>query len=141
MVQVTKAFETIAAHIIALADQVLERETAALSRPTTADLMKMSSLSSSLPTDSVTPSPSSPEEDRPRSSANSPVQGHRAISELPISSFLAAKKVDPDGFPRVSRDVMRAKGLTDIVGKDGFFVELHAQFCVILANLVKELYR
>ena len=53
-----------------------------------------------------------------------------------VSSFLSAKKVDPDGYPRVS--LMRAKGLAEIVGRDAFFVELHAQFCVILAGLVRE---
>jgi hypothetical protein len=54
----------------------------------------------------------------------------------PVSSFLSAKKVDPDGYPRVSRDVMRAKGLAEIVGKDDFFVEVHARFCVILSGLI-----
>lgn len=36
----------------------------------------------------------------------------------------------------MSREVMRAKGLAEIVGKDRFFVELHAKFVMILYNLV-----
>jgi len=46
-----------------------------------------------------------------------------------------ASRVDPDGYPRLSRDAMRARGLGDIVGSDRFFVELHAQFCIILSGL------
>jgi hypothetical protein len=54
------------------------------------------------------------------------------------SSFLSAKRIDPDGYPRVSRDVMRAKGLAEIVGREDFFVELHARFCMVLRSLVGE---
>jgi hypothetical protein len=54
-----------------------------------------------------------------------------------VSSFLSAKRVDPDGFPRVSRDVMKAKSLIEIVGQELFFAELHANFCSILNMLIK----
>ena len=116
-----------------------------MSRPSIPDLLKTHELSSSAPVDPVTPTPASPQGwNRAKSSANSPVttpvsNNQRVISD--VSSFLAAKKVDPDGYPRFSKDLMRAKGLAEIVGKENFFVELHAQFCVILANLVKELSR
>jgi Vesicle coat protein involved in Golgi to plasma membrane transport len=157
--QVTRAFETIANNIVSLADRVLERETAGLgSRPSTADLLRSSggaatagttppqqgqaqvqALSSSLPNDaSVGTVPGSPvleqgQNLKAKSSANSPVGSQRNLTD--VSSFLAAK-VDSYGYPRVSREVMRAKGLPEIVGTERFFVELHAQFCVILYNLV-----
>jgi hypothetical protein len=70
------------------------------------------------------------------SSINTPTTPN--FNDLPISSFLSAKKVDPDGFPRTSnsREAMLPKGLNEIVGDEAFFVELHASFCVILHSLV-----
>jgi hypothetical protein len=61
----------------------------------------------------------------------------RAIPLADVSSFLAAKRLDPDGYPRAgsTREAMRPRGLGDIVGSDCFFVELHAQFCIILSGL------
>jgi hypothetical protein len=136
-VMITKAFESIAGQIVAMADAVLERESAAsqASRPSTSVGLTTPPLSTSLPQPmSALPEPS-PEKERARSAATSPVQASR-ISD--VSGFLSARKVDPSGFPRVSREVMKAKGLAEIVGKDDFFVELHARFCLILAGLVKE---
>jgi hypothetical protein len=139
MVMITKAFEGIAGQIVAMADQVLERESAASAaqspRPSTSGFA--SPLSTSLPSPLATGSPNSADLDRARSATTSPVSSARSnLSD--VSSFLSARKVDPDGYPRVSREVMRAKGLAEIVGNDNFFVELHARFCVILAALVKE---
>ncbi|KAF2433656.1 hypothetical protein EJ08DRAFT_694141 [Tothia fuscella] len=145
-VQITKAFESIASQIVALADAVLEKEAA--SRPTTSTSTSNSGfttppLSSSLPASSMAiPQSSSPEKERAKSATTSPTQGTAGSGGqsriLDVSSFLSARRVDPDGFPRVSRDIMRAKGLAEIVGKDNFFVELHAKFCLILAELVSE---
>ena len=65
-------------------------------------------------------------------------------SMTPLSSFLAAKKVDPDGYPRDSHSATsmleeaKKRGLAEIVGQEDFFVELHASFVVILAKLVSE---
>ena len=65
-------------------------------------------------------------------------------SITPLSSFLAAKKVDPDGYPRDSHSATsmleeaKKRGLAEIVGQEDFFVELHASFVVILARLVGE---
>jgi hypothetical protein len=56
----------------------------------------------------------------------------------PVSSFLSAKRLDPDGFPRVSRDVMKAKSLIEIVGQESFFLELHTLFCNLLHSLIKQ---
>lgn len=140
--QVTRAFETIANDIISLADLVLERESTSLSsRPSTADLLRLGTppnagLSASLP--NHPPVPGSPQPDgasrSAKSNASSPTGSQRNLAD--ISSFLTAKRVDPDGHPRMSREVMRAKGLAEIVGKDRFFVELHAKFVMILYNLV-----
>jgi hypothetical protein len=125
-----------------MADRVLERESATQlpSRPSTASLTTPPVLSSSDPVlgegSRDDPALVSPEKPRSKSVANSPVAPTRNLSD--VSSFLSAKKVDPDGYPRVSREVMRAKGLAEIVGKENFFVELHARFCMILAQLVRD---
>ncbi|KAF2459606.1 vesicle coat protein [Lineolata rhizophorae] len=63
---------------------------------------------------------------------------HSAAGITPVSSFLSAKKVDPDGYPRGPEAAgrPRGKGLAEIVGQEGFFVEVHARFCVLLGRLV-----
>ncbi|KAF2868875.1 vesicle coat protein [Massariosphaeria phaeospora] len=136
MVKVTGVFEGIANLIVARAESVLARESAAsqylsMSRPATAipRTPPFKTSTSSMPVSM------SPQKERHFSSvASSPAT--RNIT--PVSSFLSAKKVDPDGFPRVSRDVMKAKNLTEIVGQEGFFVDLHASFSGLLHNLIKE---
>jgi hypothetical protein len=134
MVKITEVFEGIANRIVALAERVLERESAAsqsLSRPTTAipTTPPFGTSASSMP-----PLLTSPRQDRFFSStASSPTR-----NITPVSSFLSAKKVDPDGFPRVSRDVMKAKSLIEIVGQESFFVELHTIFCGLLHSLIKQ---
>jgi hypothetical protein len=133
-VQIIQKFQGIANRIVALAERVLERESAAyqsLSRPTTAipTTPPYGTSASSMP-----PLLTSPRADRFFSStASSPTR-----NITPVSSFLSAKKVDPDGFPRVSRDVMKAKSLTEIVGQETFFVELHGIFAGLLHSLVKQ---
>ena len=124
MVHITKVFESIAGQIVSMADQVLERESM-LGGP-----MELRSPMPGMMTPPLsTSAPAAAKKDddaldkaRSRSTATSPVS--RNISD--VSSFLSAKKVDPDGYPRVSRELMRAKGLAEIVGKENFFVELHA---------------
>jgi Vesicle coat protein involved in Golgi to plasma membrane transport len=139
MVQITKVFESIAGQIVAMADSVLERESGITSqvnsRPSSTG-MATPPLSASAPT-AAEKDLMPPEKQRSKSTATSPVS--RNISD--VSSFLSAKKVDPDGYPRVSREVMRAKGLAEIVGKDDFFVQLHLRFVMVLMNLVKEFSR
>ncbi|ORY09779.1 vesicle coat protein [Clohesyomyces aquaticus] len=135
LVKVTEVFEAIANMIIALAEKVLERESAASaqasSRPQTA-IPSTPPLGSSAQS---MPAFLSPQKKESFSSvASSPTS--RNIT--PVSSFLSAKRVDPDGYPRVSRDVMRAKSLIEIVGKEDFFVNLHAMFCSLLHSLIKE---
>ncbi|KAJ9647128.1 hypothetical protein H2199_002114 [Coniosporium tulheliwenetii] len=110
MVKVTEIFESVASKIIAMADRLFGFHNV---QPEQSHVAREKGVS---PTQS------------------SPVT--RTIT--PVSSFLSAKKVDPDGYPRVSREVMRAKGLAEIVGKDDFFVELHATFCMLLSGLIKE---
>jgi hypothetical protein len=125
MVKVIEVFEGIANRIISLAEKVLERESVASaqvsSRPVTAF--------SSAPTFG---SPGTMDSS-PKFSSSA---GDRKIT--PVSSFLSAKKVDPDGFPRQSHDMLKAKGLTEIVGMENFFPELHAMFCGLLHTLIKE---
>lgn len=132
MVKILEMFEGIANRIITLAEKVLERESAAsqnLSRPVTA-IPTTPPLGTSA---SSMPPILSPRQERSFSSVNSsPVR-----NITPVSSFLSAKRVDPDGFPRVSRDVMKAKSLIEIVGQEYFFAELHANFSAILNMLIK----
>ena len=144
MVSVTKMFESIANQIVAMADRVLERESAtplpSLSSTTSPTISPVLSSSDPVPCegsrDDQQPAPASPEKPRSKSVTNAPTAAVRNLSD--VSSFLSAKKMDPDGYPRVSREVMRAKGLAEIVGKENFFVELHARFCMILAQLVRD---
>lgn len=114
MVRVTEVFEAIANRIVTLAEKVLEKEKADFRtsgiNPTTPPLVQSFSKSAS----------------------------PHAGSFTPVSSFLSAKKVDPDGFPRVSRELMRPKTLVEIVGSESFFVDLHTWFCTLLHSLIKE---
>ncbi|KAL9062362.1 MAG: hypothetical protein Q9157_008988, partial [Trypethelium eluteriae] len=64
------------------------------------------------------------------------VVSNRSIT--PVSSFLVAKKVDPDGYPRVSSEAMSAKSLAEIVGDENIFLELHGAFVKLLASLTRE---
>jgi hypothetical protein len=132
MVKVTEVFEAIANRIIALAEKVLEKERAASDFGFSTGGMTTPPLASTMSSFS---SSTSPQKGRTFSSVGSS-PATRNIT--PVSSFLSAKKVDPDGYPRVSRDVMRPKTLVEIVGMEGFFVELHAWFCRLLQSLIKE---
>ena len=126
MVKVTEVFQGIANRITALAEKV-ERE----ARPVfaMADTPPLGTSASSMP-----PMLASPQRERSASStAGSPTT--RNIT--PVSSFLSAKRIDPDGFPRVSRDSTRPKSLAEIVGQENFFVELHRDFCQLLHFLIK----
>jgi hypothetical protein len=134
MVKVTETFEFIANWIIYHAEKVLERENAASavpSRPATAipTTPPLGTSTSSLPG-----FPSSQKERHLSSGASSPAM--RNIT--PVSSFLSAKRLDPDGFPRVSRDLMKAKSLIEIVGIENFFVDLHGHFCSLLHGLINQ---
>jgi hypothetical protein len=131
-VPVTKAFETIASYIITMTDRALERESGVLSRSLAESLLRTPPLGASVPPNEKI-SPTSPPADRTKSSTSSPISSHRYISD--VSSFLVAKKVDPDGYPRMSREVMRPKGLPEIVGREDFYADLHVKFCSILTML------
>lgn len=138
MVKITEVFENIANRIIALAERVLERESASspnLSRPTTA-IPRTPPLGASA--SSIPPMFMSPQKERYLSSTASSTASSPTRNITPVSSFLTAKKVDPDGFPRVSRDLMKAKSLVEIVGQENFFVELHTLFCGLLHSLIKQ---
>ena len=130
MVKITEAFESIANRIIALADRVLERESAASQGQSAISGTPLPGTSAS----STSSQFLSPQRERTSSTTSAP--SFRNIT--PVSSFLSAKKLDPDGFPRVSRDVMKAKSLIEIVGQENFFVDLHTLFCRLLHSLIKQ---
>jgi hypothetical protein len=52
----------------------------------------------------------------------------------PVSSFLTGRVVDPDGQPRRAGQV-RARNLSEIVGNQYIFAELHANFVALLQQL------
>ncbi|KAI9697861.1 MAG: hypothetical protein M1820_007648 [Bogoriella megaspora] len=115
---VTRAFENIAAQIVSMANRVIEREFGSAGGSGSGS--------------------SSPETLKSDSAYGGSVGGSATRSITPVSSFLVAKKVDPDGYPRGSSEAMSAKGLGEIVGSENFFVELHAQFVRLLATLTRE---
>ena len=56
---------------------------------------------------------------------------------IPVSSFLTGRTTDPDGYPRqYGAARMRARGLTEMVGDDKFFAELHLEFVGMLRELM-----
>ncbi len=56
---------------------------------------------------------------------------------IPVSSFLTGRTTDPDGYPRqYGAARMRARGLTEMVGDDKFFAELHLDFVGMLRELM-----
>ena len=56
---------------------------------------------------------------------------------IPVSSFLTGRTTDPDGYPRqYGAARMRARGLTEMVGDDKFFAELHLDFVGMLRDLM-----
>jgi hypothetical protein len=126
MVKVTEVFQGIANRITALAEKV-ERE----ARPVSAmaDTPPLGTSASSMP-----PMFAAPQRER---SASSTADSPTTRNITPVSSFLSAKRIDPDGFPRVSRDSTRPKSLAEIVGQENFFVELHRDFCQLLHFLIK----
>lgn len=132
-VHLTKIFESIANQIIAMADAVISRET----QQSPGALENLAPLSSSLPPPTEPLSPVPAKERAVKSATTSPTVKNRRFDNT--SSFLTGKRVDPDGHPRLPSDMMKAKGLAEIVGKEDFFVELHARFCVVLSSLVKEM--
>ncbi|KAE9976605.1 hypothetical protein BLS_001993 [Venturia inaequalis] len=139
-VAVTRVFEGIAREITRMADQVISRETP----PGSDDGHVTPPLSSSLPLPSSQgeehtrdPRENKSASTSPTSSSRTPSRGADSISARlsDVSSFLSAKRVDPDGFARGSRDVMQPRGLAEITGNDRIFVELHAKFVLLVSQL------
>ncbi|KAI5212993.1 hypothetical protein E4T42_09170 [Aureobasidium subglaciale] len=71
-------------------------------------------------------------------------QAPTSAAVTPVSSFLSAKSVDPDGYPRSSlsaasplANVPKTRSLAEIVGDEYFFVRLHAEFCSLLKLLIE----
>lgn len=132
-VPILEVFERTANRIVAMANNTLERENMAsynAVRPPAA-------LTATSPIDTSEPSIPSSFKPPPNENAAS-VASPPSRNITPVSSFLSAKRLDPDGFPRVSRDVMKAKSLNEIVGQDTFFLELHTLFCNLLHSLIMQ---
>jgi hypothetical protein len=56
------------------------------------------------------------------------------VNITPVTSFLSGRSHNPDGFLRRATET-RAKGLAELVGRENFFVELHAVFVRLLGQL------
>ena len=54
---------------------------------------------------------------------------------MPVSSFLTGRVTDPDGFPRHGGARQKARGLTEMVGDEKLFAELHLDFIGLLRDL------
>jgi len=132
-VPILEVFERTANRIVAMANNTLERENAVLPSPT----RHTTALSVTPPMDTLEPSMPPSFKPPPKDQASS-VASLPSRNITPVSSFLSAKRLDPDGFPRVSRDVMKAKSLNEIVGQDTFFLELHTLFCNLLHSLIMQ---
>ena len=100
-----------------------------------------------------TPPPTSPPQPRRTDSQASSIASSTSHPQkltptpaavTPVSSFLSAKSVDPDGYPRSSlsaasplANVPKTRSLAEIVGDEYFFVRLHAEFCGLLKTLIE----
>ena len=60
---------------------------------------------------------------------------HKGGSITPVSSFLAGRPVDPDGYPRHAE--VRARGLAELTGREDIFVALHWECVRLLMSLVR----
>lgn len=161
---VRRAFEAWAKSIIALAETQLSNlqqgnhtaeSPVELSNPGVGSLRSLSSSATPSPPMSLgsaerTPPPLSPPQPQRKHSQTesiaSPTQKQAPTSAAvtPVSSFLSAKSVDPDGYPRSSISTASAfvnlpktRSLAEIVGDEYFFVRLHAEFCSLLKSLIE----
>jgi hypothetical protein len=172
---VRRAFEAWATSITRLADTHLstlqqaggvESSTVDLSAANVASLRNMAfsatpsppmSLASNGPTPSSSSSSVSPPQPPHRLQSQVPPttskQPHKqtptaataTTAVTPVSSFLSAKSVDPDGYPRSAlsassalANVPKTRSLAEIVGDEYFFVRLHAEFCGLLKALIEK---
>jgi hypothetical protein len=65
-----------------------------------------------------------------------PSQASEERKTTPTSSFLSGRPCDPDGYPRNRlMSFPKSRGLAELVGRPDFFIELHARFVALLAQL------
>jgi len=74
------------------------------------------------------------------SAAEDDAKGKKPSATPPLrtSVFLSGRTFDADGFGARSRGAMaqiRSRGLAELVGRPDFFIELHARFVALLAQL------
>jgi hypothetical protein len=95
-------------------------------------------------------SPPQPQRTHSQASSAAPSTSHpqhqapTSAAVTPVSSFLSAKSIDPDGYPRSSlsaasplANVPKTRSLAEIVGDEYFFVRLHSEFCGLLKTLIE----
>lgn len=139
MVKVLAVFESIANNMVALAQKMVDREKSASNLSLTQQQYRSPSIMPTTPTLGSSaqsmPTFTSPQKERVVSSAAS---SPTARTITPVSSFLSAKRLDSEGYGRQSSDLIKPKNLTEIVGQENFFVQLHAQFVGLLHSLIAE---
>lgn len=79
--------------------------------------------------------PSSLTQSESKFGGGSNFNGTSSMKFKQTSSFLSGRTFDPDGYPRKGYNVVRARGLAELVGMEDFFLELHRRFVVLLAQL------
>jgi hypothetical protein len=81
--------------------------------------------------------PPFPPSSNPNAKAAAPAPEKRSSAFTPTSPFLSGlPPCDPDGFPRKGGLASpRSRGLAELVGRADFFIELHARFVALLAEL------
>lgn len=73
------------------------------------------------------------EEEKRREEQNTSSKRNGSHPYTPVSSFLTGRTVDPDGLRRPGQ--VRARNLSDIVGNQYIFAEIHAHFVALLQQL------
>ncbi|RAL00670.1 folliculin domain-containing protein [Aspergillus ibericus CBS 121593] len=74
------------------------------------------------------------EEEKRRDEQNNGSNRRGSRQYTPVSSFLTGRAIDPDGQPRRPGQV-RARNLSEIVGNQYIFAEIHAHFVALLQQL------
>jgi hypothetical protein len=144
------AFRDLASWIQSLAEAEADREEQGSSSPNPSSDTPHSprSVSTSITSPSLSQRSASLRSPDPRSEASTSTsaladedaKGKKpSITPPPRTSvFLSGRAFDADGFGARSRGAMaqiRSRGLAELVGRPDFFIELHARFVTLLAQL------
>jgi hypothetical protein len=130
------AFRDLAGWITSLAEKEAMRLESVESTPVYTTVQTRATSSSTNTSPSVFNPPNSRFSNTPTASPTKKDLKEEKLTITPTSSFLSGRPCDPDGVPRKgSAGSLRARGLAELVGRADFFIELHARFVALLAQL------